>query len=50
MEEDGGGLVGDGKMLAGCELAESRAGEPEGSAVIGLRCSHVVPSVDGFFH
>lgn len=50
MEEDGGGLVGDGQMFAGCEVAESRAGEAEGSGVIGVSCSHVVTSVDGFFH
>lgn len=50
VEEDGGGVVGDGEGFAGGEGGEGGAGEAEGPAVVGVGSSEVVARVDRLLH
>lgn len=50
VDEDGGGVAGDGEGLTGSESAERVAGEAEGAAVVGVRGGEVVARVDSLLH
>lgn len=50
VEEDGGGVVGDGEGFAGGEGGEGGAGEAEGPAVVGMGGGQVVTHVHRLLH
>lgn len=50
VEEDGGGLVGDGEGFKGGKGNEGGAGEAERAAVVGVSRCQVVASVNGVLH
>lgn len=50
MEENGRGLIGNGERFKGREGLESRAGKPEGPAIVGVSRSQMMASVHSLFH
>lgn len=50
VEENGGGVTGDGKGFPGSETAERGAGEAERPAVVGVGSSEVVTCIDSVLH